>query len=179
MVDVEWRPFFLHPEWPSEGIRLPPHVRERFATIYERLQKMAYDSGLPLVSLDNLPNSRRSLEASEYARAHRKHEEFHRIVFRKLYGEGQDISKWEILRAAAREVGLDADEMQFETDNGNYRDVLDTRLEKAHALGITAVPTYIINDKYSVEGAQPFEVFEQVLKRLEGTGKEFLGAPSI
>jgi predicted DsbA family dithiol-disulfide isomerase len=132
---------------------------------------MADDSGLPLVRLDNLPNSRRPLEASEYARAHGKHEEFHRIVFRKLYGEGQDVSKWEVLREAAREVGLDAEEMQLETDNGNYRDILDARLEKAHALGITAVPTYIINDKYSVEGAQPFEVFEQVLQRLAGKRK--------
>jgi predicted DsbA family dithiol-disulfide isomerase len=171
-VDVEWRPFSLHPEWPSEGVRLPPHVRERFSTIYERLQKIADDNSYPLVRLDNLPNSRRALEASEYARAHGKHEKFHRVVFKKLYGEGQDIGKWEVLRSAAQEVGLDADEMQFETEAGNYRDVLDTQLEKAYALGITAVPTYIISDKYGIEGAQPFDVFEQVLTKLAGKHKE-------
>ena len=170
-VYVEWRPFSLHPEWPSEGVRLPPHVRERFSTIYERLQKIADDNSYPLVRLDNLPNSRRALEASEYARAHGKHEKFHRVVFQKLYGEGQDIGKWEVLRSAAQEVGLDADEMQFETEAGNYRDVLDMQLEKANALGIHAVPTYIINDKYPVEGAQSFEVFESVLKRLAGKQK--------
>lgn len=165
-VDVEWRPFLLHPEWPPEGTRLPPHVREHFADTYERLKKMADESGLPMVRPDTLPNSRRSLEASEYARAHGKHEEFHHTVFRKLYGEGQDISKWEVLRTAAKEVGLDADEMQRETESGNYREVLDAQLEKAHALGISAVPTYIIDDKYSVEGVQPFEVFQRVLKKL-------------
>jgi predicted DsbA family dithiol-disulfide isomerase len=62
--------------------------------------------------------------------------------------------------------------MQFETKAGNYRDVLDTQLEKAYALGITAVPTYIINDKYRIEGAQPFDVFEQVLTKLAGKHKE-------
>lgn len=156
----------LHPEWPPEGVRLSPHIRERSTDTYERLKKMADESGLPMVRPDALPNSRRSLEASEYARAHGKHEEFHRVVFRKLYGEGQDISKWEVLCAAAKEVGLDADEMQRETESGRYRDILDAQLEKAHALGISAVPTYIINDKYAVEGAQPFEAFQRVMKKL-------------
>jgi len=134
--------------------------------MYKRLENMAAEIGLPMARLDKLPNSHLPLEASEYARAHGKHEEFHRVVFRKLYGEGQDISKWEVLRAAAKEVGLDADAMQHETESGSYKDVLDAQLEKAHTLGISAVPTYIINNKYSVEGAQSFEVFERILKRL-------------
>jgi predicted DsbA family dithiol-disulfide isomerase len=140
--------------------------------MYERLQKIADDNGYPLVKLDTLPNSRRALEASEYARIHGKHEKFHRVVFRKLYGEGQDISKWEVLSSAAKEVGLDADEMQVETEAGNYREVLDTQLEKAYAVGIAAVPTYIINDKYRIEGAQSFEVFKQVLTKLAEKLKE-------
>lgn len=167
-VGVEWRPFFLHPEVPPEGIRLPAQVRERFATTYARLKKIADDNGLPLFSPDIIPNSRISLEASEYARTHDKHEEFRRVVFRKLYGEGQNIGTWEVLRAAAEEVGLDPNEMQSKTEAGDFRDLLDEQLKKADALGIYAVPTYIINDKYRIEGAQPFEVFAHRLKKLAG-----------
>jgi predicted DsbA family dithiol-disulfide isomerase len=167
-VVVEWRPFHLHPEWPPEGIRLPEHARQRIAATYERLKKIADGYGLPLVSPDVLPNSRLSLEASEYARAHDKDEEFHRIVFRKLYGEGQDISRWDVLRAAAEECGLDSDEMQSRTESHDFRDVLNGQLENASALGICAVPTFIINDKYRIEGVQSFEVFQRALSRPAG-----------
>ncbi len=127
---------------------------------------MADALGLPLVRLEVFPNTRRALEASEYARAHSRHEEFHRIVFRKLWGEGQDIYKWSVLRDAAEEAGLDADEMQRETESGRYHSILDSELERALALCIQAVPTYIVNDRYSVVGAQPFAVFEDIIDRL-------------
>jgi predicted DsbA family dithiol-disulfide isomerase len=165
---VEWRPFHLHPEWPPEGIQIPAQARQRFATTYERLKKIADGYGLPLVSPDILPNSRLSLEASEYARLHGKDEEFHRIVFQKLYGEGQNIGTWDVLRAAAQEAGLDSDEMQSKTEGHDSRDGLNGQLEKASALGICAVPTFIINDQYRIEGIQSFEVFQRALNRLSG-----------
>ncbi len=34
--------------------------------------------------------------------------------------QGQDISRWDVLRAAAQEVGLDADAMQRETKSSSF-----------------------------------------------------------
>jgi predicted DsbA family dithiol-disulfide isomerase len=170
-AQVEWRPFFLHPETPPEGLSLPPEMQQRFAGTRERLKQMAQAAGLPMVMPDIIPNSRRALEATEYARELGKDQEFHRVVFRKFYGEGQDINQWDVLRAAAIEVGLDADEMQRETENGKYRQTLDSQIAEAYALWIEAVPTYVINDRYAIVGAQPYEVFEQVLTRLVQEGK--------
>ena len=165
-AEVEWKPFFLHPETPPEGFKLPPHVRARFASSHERLDQMAQAAGLKMVHPDYIPNSRRALEATEYAREQGKAEEFHRIVFRKYYGEGLDINLWPILRAAAVEAGLNADEMQRETDSGKYHALLDSEIETAQNLGVNAVPTYVIDDKYAIVGAQPYEVFQRVLARL-------------
>ncbi len=166
-VEAEWKPFFLHPETPPEGFRFPPALRARLASAHERLDAMAAAAGLPMVHPDFIPNSRRALEASEYARDRSKHEAFHRVVFRKFYGEGQDINDWSVLCAAAEEVGLDAEEMQRETDAGKFRERLDAEIQAAQKLGVTAVPTYVLNDKYAVVGAQPYEVFARVLARLE------------
>lgn len=111
-------------------------------------------------------SSRRALEASEYAREQGKHEDFHQIVFRKYYGEGQNVYSWDVLRAAAEEAGLDADEMQRETDNGKYRSSVDMHVARAKQMGITGVPAYILNDKYAILGAQPYEVFEQAMTQV-------------
>lgn len=132
--------------------------------MHERLKRITTDAGLPFVERELRPNSRRALEASEYARSQGKHDEFHKIVFNKLYGYGQDIHDWKVLRAAATESGIDADEMQREVENGKYREELNNLLAEVQALDITIVPTYIINGKYSIVGDQRYEEFIRIIQ---------------
>ena len=171
-VEVEWRAFELHPEIPPEGMQLPPQVRARLVGMSERLQGMAQEAGMQMVMPDLIPNSRRALEAAEYARAQGTHEAFHTGVFRQLYAEGQDIGRWDVLRAAAEEVGMDADAMQRETEAGSFRATVDWQIAEARALGITGVPTYIFDDQYAVVGAQPYEVFQQAMAQLALDGEQ-------
>lgn len=167
-VDVEWLPFELHPGIPPEGQPVADYIKQAHAGgVTERLQQMAQESGREIVFIDWTPSSRRALEASEYAREQGKHTEFHKVVFRKYYGEGQDMSKWEVLRAAAEEVGLDPDEMQRETESGRFSAVVEQHIREAHAKGITGVPAYVLGDRYLIMGAQPYELFQQVMAELE------------
>jgi predicted DsbA family dithiol-disulfide isomerase len=169
---VEWRAFELHPEIPPQGLQLAPDMRDQLVGMSERLKEMALEAGMPIVMPDLIPNSRRALEAAEYARRKGKHEAFHRAVFRKLYGEGQNIHDWDVLRAAAEEAGLDADAVQRETERGMFRVEVDRQTAEAWALGITGVPAYILNDRYAIIGAQPYEVFQQTVSRLEAENAE-------
>jgi predicted DsbA family dithiol-disulfide isomerase len=127
---------------------------------------MAQESGREMVFMDWMPNSRRALEASEYAREKGQHAAFHKIVFRKFYGEGQDMSEWAVLREAAEEVGLDPDEMQRETESGTYQDVVDEHIRQAQTMGITGVPAYVLGERYLIMGAQPYALFQQVMAEL-------------
>ena len=165
-VEVEWRAFELHPEIPPQGMQLPPQLRAGLVGMSERVQEMAQEAEMPMVMPDVIPNSRRALEAAEYARAQGVHEPFHTVVFRQLFVEGQDIGRWEVLRAAATEVGVDPDAMLREIEAGRYRAAVDRQIAEARALGITGVPTYIFDDQYAVVGAQPYEVFQQAMARL-------------
>ena len=38
-------------------------------------------------------------------------------------------------------------------------------IDRAHAFGATGVPFFVVDEKYGVSGAQPTEVFDQVLRR--------------
>ncbi len=157
---------------PPEGQALPPAVRARAEQAGSRLKLMAQAAGLPMVTSAWTPNPRLAHEATEYAREQGLVNEFHRVVFRKYYGEGQDIGKWDVLRAAAQEAGLDPDAMQRQVQTGKYTPVVEEHLAEAQLLGITGVPTYVLNDTYAIVGAQPYTVFEQAIARLHSESAE-------
>jgi predicted DsbA family dithiol-disulfide isomerase len=166
-VDVEWRPYYLRPDTPPEGLDLPDYILHARANgSEERLENMAKMYGMEFKSTERIYNTRIAHEATEYAREHGKGLEFHRVVFRKVYAEGQDPSKWDVLRSAAEEVGLDADDMQSIVNGGKYTAEVAAQVRHAQEIGVTGVPTYVINDRYAVVGAQPYEVFKRALAKI-------------
>ncbi len=164
-MQVDWRPFYLYWDTPPEGRELPEHVlRARAAGSEQRLSQMAKSFGMKFVSTKRIYNTRLAHEATEYARDHGRVQEFHAIVFRKVYGEGLDISQWDVLRSAAEEAGLDPDEMQREVEAGKYTENVEQQVKQAYQMGVSGVPTYVINDRYAVVGAQPYDVFKRALE---------------
>jgi len=137
------------------------HVRDERPPEADGLRRRAGD-GLST----RIPNTRRAHESTEYAREKGKLLEYHRAVFDKFYGKGEDISQWEVLRDAALQVGLDADEMQREVESGKYTAQVNAMVREAQQIGVSGVPTYVLNDRYAIVGAQPYEVFLQALKKL-------------
>jgi predicted DsbA family dithiol-disulfide isomerase len=170
-VDLKWRPFYLYFDTPPEGLDLPEHVKKaRAAGSEERLSQMAKLHGMPFVSTVRIYNTRIAHEATEYAREHGRGNEFHQVVFEKVYAEGFDISRWDVLRDAANSVGLDAGEMQRVVESGKYTALVARQVEDAYAIGVTGVPTYVINDRYAIVGAQPYEAFKNALARILKAG---------
>jgi predicted DsbA family dithiol-disulfide isomerase len=166
-VDVEWRPYYLRPDTPPEGMDLPEYIlRARASGSEERLRSMAGTYGMEFKSTERIYNTRLAHEATEYSNERGKALEFHKVVFRKVYAEGQDISKWDVLRAAAEEVGLDGQDMQNVVGGGKYTAHVAEQVRWAQRIGVTGVPTYVINDRYAVVGAQPYEVFINALAQI-------------
>ncbi len=166
-IDLEWRPFYLYWDTPPEGRDLPEHVRRaREAGSEERLSAIAKSYGMDFVSTARIYNTRLAHEATEYAREHGRANEFHAAVFRKVYAEGRDISRWDVLGPAAQAAGLDPDEMQRLVESGKYTAEVAGQVQQAYQLGVSGVPTYVINGRYAIVGAQPYEVFKSALVRV-------------
>ena len=166
-VDLEWRPFYLYFDTPPEGRELPERIKQaRAQGSEERLRQIAQSYGMEFVSTQRIYNTRLAHEATEYAREHGKGNEFHKVVFRKIYAQGQDPSQWDVLRAAAEEVGLDADEMQRDVEAEKYMAEVVDKVRWAYQIDVTDVPTYVINDRYAIVGAQPYEVFKGALEQI-------------
>jgi predicted DsbA family dithiol-disulfide isomerase len=170
-VDVEWRPFYLHWDTPPEGRDLPDHVkRARAAGSEERLSQVANSYGMKFASTKRIYNTRLAHEATEYAREHGRANEFHHAVFLKVYAEGRDPGRWEVLRSAAGMAGLNADGMQGEVENGKYTASVEEQVKWAYQIGVAGVPTYVINGRYAIVGAQPYEVFKSALGQVMSRG---------
>ena len=166
-MDVEWRPFYLYFDTPPDGRELSDHIkRARANGSEERLSAIADQYGMKVVSIQRIHNTRIAHEATEYAREFGRGNEFHKIVFRKVYAEEYDPSQWDVLRAAAEEAGLNADQMQRDVENEKYTANVADQVRWAYQIGVQGVPTYVINDRYAVVGAQPYEVFKDALVQI-------------
>ena len=127
---------------------------------------MALSYGMKFASTRRIYNTRLAHEATEHARALGAANAFHSVVFRQVYADGLDISQWSVLRDAAQEAGLDGQEMQRLVESGKYRAEVEAQVQRAYQIGVSGVPTYVINDRYAVVGAQPYEAFQGALARI-------------
>jgi len=128
-----------------------------------RLKKVAEELGLPLGERKKTYNSRLAQELGKWAESKGKGDEFHDAVFRAYFVDGKNIGKEEELIVLAGSVGLPAEEAKKVLQSRTFRDAVDSDWARSHQMGITAVPTFLI-DKETVVGAQPYEVLEQFLK---------------
>lgn len=165
---VDWVPFELHPEIPPEGRSrdavLPPQYRAR---VEENLRHMADETGLRLTVHERLINSRPALQAAEYARSLGRFEPMHQELFRAYWDRGQDVSDLAVLREVGERAGVDAAGMEQAVRENRFGEYLDARRREAEELMIDGIPAHVIADRYLVMGAQPYDLFERVMARLE------------
>jgi predicted DsbA family dithiol-disulfide isomerase len=81
------------------------------------------------------------------------------------FRDGLDVGEHAVLRKVAVDVGLDESDVSDVLDGGRYADAVAADVRQARAYGATGVPFFVIDQKYGVSGAQPVEVFTQVLER--------------
>jgi len=153
---------------------VPDYIRARMGSPDNPLTKRAAQLGIKLVEREWVPSSRRAHECTEFARAHDKLEPFHAAVLKAYWSDGADIHDWAVLEAAAAGAGLDAAALHTAVEAGEYQRAVDERVEGAHELGIHAVPTFVIAERFALQGAQPLDVFEKVMARLGVTPRATL-----
>jgi predicted DsbA family dithiol-disulfide isomerase len=76
-----------------------------------------------------------------------------------------NVADHDVLRSAAAAAGLEADRVETVLAGDAYADAVERDVREAAALGATGVPFVVVDRRYAVPGAQPAEVFAQVLER--------------
>ncbi len=165
---LDWAPYFLDPSIPPEGrSRVPTTTPE---TPKSDLEKRAESEGIELRRGRTFtPHTHLALQASEWARERgdsRTVLEYHRGLFKAHFTAHENLMDVDVLARVADEVGLDGQDLRVALAEGQYRQAVDEGIDHSYAIGVTGIPTFILNDQYAVVGAQPFEVFERVMAEL-------------
>ena len=180
-VQIEYHSFELAPDTPvdfegSEVDFLAGHKHlpvEQVHQMLDRVTGIAAAAGLDY-DFDALKHTK-TLKAHEllhFAKEQGLQLELSERLFRAYFTEGRHVGRIDELVELAAEVGLDADAARDALESGRYAPAVQADIAQAGAYGINGVPFFVFEGKYGVSGAQPAEVFSQVLTQVAGERDE-------
>ena len=173
-VEVAFRPYQLDPGAPAVATPLLPHLDRRFggnaAAKLAHVNAAGAEDGITFdwerAQAVNTLTAHRvlALAAREHGAAVQR--ALLDRIFDAYFTRGADVSDHALLATLAGEVGMSAARVRAYLDAGEGAAELAQELAAARALGVRSVPTFVIDDQYVVEGAQPASVFLQVLEEV-------------
>ena len=162
---VEWRGIEIHPETPPGGRPLTELFREEdIQSMNGHLRAAGAPFGITFIDRPFLSNSHSALLAAEFSREQGKFDMFHPVIFSAYFSHGLDIGNLDILSQLGEDAGLDAKALRNAVLKGTHLPRLDAAKEDASRIGVTGVPTFLVNKKVTIVGAQPLDVFRKTLK---------------
>ena len=96
------------------------------------------------------------------------------------FTRGESMGDHDVLRKVAVEVGLDPGRVDEVLGSDEYLVAVHADIAQARAYGANGVPFFVVDQKYGVSGAQPTEVFSQLLDRAWADGHpvvQLVGGP--
>ena len=172
-VEVTWRPFFLNPWVPREGISREDYLTTKFGSVdaYKgiagRVVVAAGEEGLTYRPelVKRQPNTIDCHRLIHWADGQGKAAEMKQRLMELYFTEGADLSDPEVLVGAARDCGMDVNEVR--TWLATDRDVaqVEAEVQAAKEAGIDGVPCFIFGGVLAVSGAQAPEYLASAMER--------------
>ncbi len=160
--------FEIHPDIRAGGVETIPYLESLgysdVPRLYDGIRQHAREVGITIGPVPRKYNTHLSLLLTEYAKEQEKALEYNQAVFRAFWTDGRDISDPAVLEQIMTGIGLDFTAAMIGVKSGEYDLRFEDEKALARQLRITAVPAFIFDDKYLISGAQPAEVFRQVLQ---------------
>ena len=133
---------------------------DRLAELFQR-ESLPFDKGIQRV-----PKSFDALRVAELARVNGRHEALHARLMDAFWVRGRNLGDHAVLLEESSAAGVVEDEVREVLAGDRYAELVTASTAGAIDAGVTGVPAFAIDDRILVPGAQPEEIFEQILQRL-------------
>jgi len=173
-VEVHWRPFFLNPWVPREGIDRDKYLETKFGSVHaykgiaSRVVAAAGEEGLiyrpELVKRQ--PNTIDCHRLIHWAEPEGKAAAVKQRLMELYFRDGGDLTDTEVLVQAAADVGLGADQIRKRLATDEDVALISAQAKDASDKGISGVPTFVFANKYAVSGAQPAEQLARAIRQV-------------
>ena len=176
-VDMHFQPFELNPDMPEGGQDIVEHLTEKYrisraqvAANSEALRERGAEVGFTFTNgaRTRTYNSFDAHRLLHWAEAEGKDLALKRALLRAYFTDGRDISDHATLTAIAGGVGLSEPTAAEILAGDRYAPEVRAQERHFRDLGISAVPSVILNDRHLVQGGQPPEMFERALRQAAG-----------
>ena len=174
-VEVEFHSFELAPDTPVdfEGsevdflAKFKGMPEDQVRGMLEHVTGAAAEIGLNY-DFDSLQHTRtvKAHELLHFAKANGKQLEMEERLMKAYFEEGRHVGRDGDLADLAAEVGLDRDEVLRSLESGEFLEAVGADQAQAVEFGIRGVPSFVIEGKYGVSGAQAPETFTGVFDRI-------------
>ncbi|HET8864429.1 MAG TPA: DsbA family oxidoreductase [Gracilimonas sp.] len=174
-AEITWKSFELDPNAP---VNSELDIYDTLAKKYGRDRRWAEQMNANMVNMASkagLSFDMESVKPTNTFNAHQlihlakeegKQDEMKEALLSAYFSEGKHVGKLETLSEIAGEVGIEQQKARNILENNSYSNKVVKDVEEAHSLGVQGVPFFYINEKYGLSGAQPVEVFVEVLTEI-------------
>jgi predicted DsbA family dithiol-disulfide isomerase len=169
--EIEWHPFQLNPEMPPEGMDRREYLELKFGgrqgaiDFYGNIAKAAEDSGLKVNfdKIDRTPNTLDAHRVIHWSGLEGKQTRYVSGLFKAFFVDGLDISEHNVLIDVAKSVDIDGDMIAKLLAQDVDEERIRKRDKNVREKGVQGVPCFIVDDHYVVQGAQPAEMWANVI----------------
>jgi predicted DsbA family dithiol-disulfide isomerase len=179
-VTVRWRPFFLNPWIPREGIDREKYLEAKFGSvdayknIASNVAQAAASEGLEYNStkIARQPNTLDCHRLIYWAEQNGRASAMKQRLMDLYFKEGADLTDIDVLVRAAEECWLDPVAIRARLATDDDVELISQSAQSAANAGVSGVPTYILGGKYGVSGAQPADQLASAIRQVAALGKE-------
>lgn len=175
LIEVKWRSFELDPEAnPEPGVNQYTRLAAKYGNteawarqMSANMAQMAAAEGLAFDFDRVVPaNSLRAHRLVHLANQHGRQDAAKERLFKAYLEEGLDINDPATLTRLGAELQLPAAEVAHLLESDDFTQEVRHDEYQARQIGVRGVPYFVFDDKYAVSGAQPAELFEEVLQKV-------------
>lgn len=171
---IHYQPFQLDPTMPLEGKPYREYLSQKFGAeerlwqAQNRITLEGAEIGLDFRfdQIERIPNTLAAHRLLFLSTGQPQQPLLADRLYRAYFHEGKDVGDPVFLSELARELALPEKVLKDFSQSDRGTEEIQTLEQDYREAGIQAVPTYIFNRKYLVQGGQPVEVFQQVFEQV-------------